>query len=368
MNNNGKEIKLPFYAKASIILIGLYAFVYILYLAQGIILPLIFAAIAASLLHPVVNKLIQWRMNRVFAIVLTITMAILVFAGIALFLFSKTGMLSESVPKLIDKLADVVNQATTYASGHFDISEKKINNWVEKTRGEMLNTSSAFIGKTIIGVGSGLILLLLIPVYIFMILFYHPLVLEFFSRLFGADRRVEVHGIISDIKMLIQRYLVGLMMETGIIAILFTTGLLILGIDYAIFFGVLGAFLNLIPYVGAWIAAALPMLVAVATKPSLWYALLVMGVYIVVQFIDNNIIVPRIVASQVRINALVSIFVVIAFSALWGIPGMFLSIPLTAIVKLIFEHIEQLKPWGYLLGDDMPVVDTPKPRVKKETP
>jgi AI-2 transport protein TqsA len=80
-----------------------------------------------------------------------------------------------------------------------------------------------------------------------------------------------------------------------------------------------------------------------------------LAAYIFIQFIDNNIIIPRVVASKVRINALVSIIVVIAGGALWGISGMFLSIPLTAILKVVFDHIDGLKPWGYVLGNSVPV-------------
>jgi predicted PurR-regulated permease PerM len=96
------------------------------------------------------------------------------------------------------------------------------------------------------------------------------------------------------------------------------------------------------------------MIIAIATKSSPWFALLVLAMYVFIQFIDNNYLVPKIVASKVRINALFSIIAVIAGSALWGIPGMFLSIPLLAIIKLIFDHIEPLKPWGFLLGDTVP--------------
>jgi predicted PurR-regulated permease PerM len=69
--------------------------------------------------------------------------------------------------------------------------------------------------------------------------------------------------------------------------------------------------------------------------------------------IDNHYIVPYIVASKIKINALFSVIVVLAGNALWGIPGMFLSMPLLAIIKLICDHIEPLKPWGFLLGDTM---------------
>ena len=118
----------------------------------------------------------------------------------------------------------------------------------------------------------------------------------------------------------------------------------------------MGAFLNLIPYLGSIIAASFPMLIAVASKTSPWFALLVLALYIVTQFIDNNFITPKIVGSKVKLNALTSIIAVVVFAALWGIQGMIIAIPLTAIAKLIFDNIDNLKPWGFLLGDTMPAL------------
>jgi predicted PurR-regulated permease PerM len=148
-----------------------------------------------------------------------------------------------------------------------------------------------------------------------------------------------------------------------------SVGLLMLGIDYAILLGIIGAMLNVIPYIGGIVAVALPMMIAIATKSSAWYAVYVLAVYYFIQFVDNHYIVPKIVASKVKINMLFAIIVVLAGNALWGIPGMFLAIPLLAIVKLICDHIESLKPWGFLLGDSMPPLMTIKPiftKVKKK--
>jgi predicted PurR-regulated permease PerM len=148
-----------------------------------------------------------------------------------------------------------------------------------------------------------------------------------------------------------------------------SVGLLMLGIDYAILLGIIGALLNVIPYIGGIVAVALPMMIAVATKSTAWYAVYVLAVYYFIQFIDNHYIVPKIVASKVKINMLFAIIVVLAGNALWGIPGMFLAIPLLAIVKLICDHIESLKPWGFLLGDTMPPLIKLKPifiKVKKK--
>jgi predicted PurR-regulated permease PerM len=198
-----------------------------------------------------------------------------------------------------------------------------------------------------------------------MILYYQPLLLDFIRRIFAASDKRQVNEIVTQTKTVIQRYLVGLVIEAVLVAALNATALLILGIQYAILLGIIGALLNVIPYVGGLVAVALPMVVALVTKSSGWYAVYVLASYYFIQLIDNNYIVPKIVASKVKINALFSIIAVIVGNAIWGIPGMFLSIPILAIIKLIFDHIEPLKPWGFLLGDTMPPLIIIKPIFKK---
>jgi predicted PurR-regulated permease PerM len=158
--------------------------------------------------------------------------------------------------------------------------------------------------------------------------------------------------VLTETKSLVQKYLQGLMIEAAIVAVLNTTGLLIIGVPYAVLLGVVGALLNMIPYIGNMISMTLAMLIALVTGSAtdvIWVAVL----YTAVQFIDNNLIVPRIVASRVKLNALVSIVAVLVGGALWGVPGMFLSIPITAIAKVIMDRTESTKAWGFLLGDAM---------------
>jgi predicted PurR-regulated permease PerM len=255
----------------------------------------------------------------------------------------------------------MLNQIITEASGYYEINPQKIHDWITKTQGELLNSSTAAIGKTLVTLGSILVVLFLLPVYIFLILFYQPLILDFIRKIFGKSNQSQVSGIVRQTKTVIQRYLVGLLIEAAIITTLYTTTLLILGIEYAIVLGILGALLNLIPYIGGIVGVALPMIVALVTKSNPMYAIYILAIYYFIQIIDNNYIVPKIVASRVKINALFSIIAVIAGNALWGIPGMFLSIPLLAIIKLICDNIEPLKPWGFLLGDTMPTLLKIKP-------
>lgn len=360
-----KDFKIPFYAKVTTILIGIFALVAMLYIAQGILVPIVFSVIIAVLLHPVVNFLVRKRVNRVLAIVIALLLTFIFIAGIGVLIFSQASRFIDSWPLLVDKFTLIINQTITWAAGYFDVNPENINEWIIKTKGELLNINSAKIAQTLVSVGSGLVAVFLVPVYIFLILFYQPNLVAFVHKVFGADNDSKVSEILSQTKTVIQRYLSGLVIEFVIVAVLNSIALLALGIDYAIVLGVLGALLNLIPYIGGLVGVAIPMIVAIATKSTAWYAFYVLVLYYIIQLIDNNYIVPKIVASKVRINALFSIIAVIAGGALWGVTGMFLSIPLLAIIKLIFDQIEPLKPWGFLLGDTTPSLLKIKINIKK---
>ena len=356
---------LPFYAKASIFFVGLSALLAILYIAQGIIVPLIFSFIIAILLHPVVNFFVRLRINRIVSIIITLLLTVLIIVGFIALIYSQAVSFSDSWPIFVKKFTEILNQTISSASHYFNIRPSIIHAWIDKTQRELINIDGTLIGQTIVSVGSVLAAIVLVPVYIFVILYYQPHLIEFIHQLFDESHKNQVNTIVTQTKSVIQHYLVGLIIEAIIVAVLNTAGLMLLGIQYAILLGVLGAVLNMIPYIGGIIAVALFMMVALVTKDSPWFALYVLGVHSLVQIIDNDYIVPKIVASKVKINALFSILVVLIGNILWGIPGMFLSLPLLAIVKVIFDHIESTKPWGYLLGDTMPLLIRKKPGLKK---
>jgi len=352
-----KVFALPFYAKASLFLVGMFVFIWMMYIASGIIVPLIFALIIAVVLYPIVKWFERKKINRIFAIIFTLIIGFLAIAGLGVLMYSQVSRLSMSWPELVEKFSEVYNETMAWASGYFEISPEIIIDYISNAKSNFYKTSGDAIGQTIISVGSGLVVLFVIPVYVFLILFYKPLLLDFFHQLFGASYKNTVTDIINQTKTVIQKYLSGLIIEIIIIAVLNTIGLMLLGIEYAILLGIIGALLNVIPYIGGLVAVALPMVIALITKDSPMYALYVLAIYYTIQLIDNNYIVPKIVASKVKVNALVSIVVIFAFGALWGIPGMFLSIPITAIFKVICDRIESLKPIGFLLGDTMPEIN-----------
>lgn len=340
----------PFYIKAPMVIIGIYLFFYILFLLQDIIVPFAFAGLIAVLLNPLYNKLQQWRVNKIVAICITILVAILVLGAVLFFLSAQIAQFGEMIPQLKAKSMSLLHQAQSWLSSSFGISTEKQMTMVN----EAMNNSKAYLGATINTVFGMLGVFVLIPLYVFLLLYYKPLILNFIFEVFEEDNSDQVAEILQETKSAVQSYIVGLMIETSIIAVMNSAALLILGVKYAILLGVIGAILNLIPYIGGVVAILLPVLMSFVTKDGFTTPLLIVGAYTLIQFVDNNIIVPRVVSSKVSVNALISIIVVLLGGTLWGVSGMFLSIPFVAVLKIIFDRIDELKPWGKLLGDKMP--------------
>jgi predicted PurR-regulated permease PerM len=307
------------------------------------------------LLNRGVNFLVSRKINRVLAIVIVIIFSIVVLiAGIYLLSMELTSFKS-TLPKMESRFNEVLNNATDWGARKFHLSKGKINGWYASTRVKALAGANSMIGETLLTITDVLVLFILIPVYLFMILYYKPLLIKFFQLLFTETHQEKVEHVLFKSKAIVQSYLNGLLIEALLVATLNSIALILLGIDYAILLGVIGALLNIIPFIGGILSVALPLLLAFTTKDSISYPLLVIISYMLIQFIDNHYITPKIVASKVKINALMAIIVVLIGNGIWGIPGMFLSIPVAGILKLIFEQIEELRAWAFLLGDTMPL-------------
>jgi predicted PurR-regulated permease PerM len=341
----------PFYLKSTVILFGIILFVYSIFTLQGVLIPLAFAMIMAILLNPMCNRLQKLKIPRVIAILLSLIIAMVFLGGILYFLSSQIARFADTVPVLKERFTQLLGDLSHYVQRTFGMSIQKQVQLIDQAT----NSSKGIITSTVGSALGTLGLLFIIPVYIFLFLFYKPLILNFIYEVFAEENSQQVVGdILKQTKSAIQSYMVGLLIEALIVAILNSTALLILDVQYAILLGVIGALLNMLPYIGGIIAIALPVLIATVTKDGFQTQLFIIIAYMIIQFIDNNILVPRIVSSKVQINALISIVAVLLGGALWGLPGMFLSIPFVAILKIIFDRIDDLKPWGKLLGDEVP--------------
>jgi predicted PurR-regulated permease PerM len=344
------ERQYPFYLKATVILFGIILLVYVLFNLQDIIIPIAFAMVLAILLNPLYNWLQTKKIPKTLSIIITLLLTLIVFGGIMYFLSVQIAKFSDTLPLLKQKMDTLTVQLEEWTQANLGLTVQKQIELVN----DALNNSKALVGSTLSTALGTISMILLMPVYIFLFLFYKPLILNFLFEVFAEENSRKVREILDETKSAIQSYMIGLLLEALIVAVLNSTALLILGVKYAILLGVIGAILNLIPYIGGVIAIALPVLIATVTKDGYNTQVGILIAYLIIQFIDNNILVPRIVSSKVQINALISIVAVLLGASLWGVPGMFLSIPFVGILKIICDRIPDLKPWGKLLGDTVP--------------
>jgi predicted PurR-regulated permease PerM len=192
----------------------------------------------------------------------------------------------------------------------------------------------------------------LIPIFTFLTLYYRRTIKEFLVGVFSNGSSKKVNEVLEESTTVAQQYMTGLLIETAIVFTLNVIGFLIIGIKYPVFLALLAAMLNLIPYVGILVANVLCMATTLLTSDRVSDVVWVGVVLGLVQIFDNNFGMPVIVGNKVKINALVTIVGVLIGGALCGVPGMFLAIPSIAVLKIVFDKVPELKPWGVMLGDD----------------
>jgi predicted PurR-regulated permease PerM len=344
---------LPYAIRIALVAVGLYAVVSMLSISQGILLPIIYAFVTAILISPLVDRMERHRVNRALATLLVMLLVTAVIAGLIAAISWQLSLFSDQWPELKERSKQLWDEAIGWSARNLNISKWKMNAWLNATSEDMMEDNRAMIGTTITSVGEALATIFLTPVYVFMMVLYKAHMLDFVNRLSGKVNDVQIGDMMDETRVVVRSYLVGLSIEFLIVAVLNVVGLLLLGIPYAILLGILGSLLNIIPYIGGIVGVLLFMAIALVTGTPL-DMLYVFLLYIVIQFVDNNIIVPKVVGSKVKLNPLASLLSVILGAALWGLPGMFLSIPLLAIVKVVLDRIPDHAHWGFLLGD--PVV------------
>lgn len=323
----------------------------ILYLASDIISPLLISLLFAILLRPVV-KLMNEKLKFPHILAVTITVVFVVIA-----LVSLVGFLGYQLSNFVDDLPTIKTQLTKHYHS--------LQDWVSEVTGYSYSQQKEYIDKSISGVDfismssissltNSVMYLVLVPIYTFLILIYRSLLLNFIIKLVPNKDMVNIQQILTNLKSVVRSYIMGLLVQIACISIMTGTGYYFIGIEYFIFLGILTGLLNLIPYIGIIIAGVISSLIALTFSEDLSIILWVLGVNVVVQFIDNNFLVPKVVGSKVSINALASMIGVIVGGTIAGIPGMFLAIPVLAMLKVIFEGTKGLEPFGFLISDEVP--------------
>ncbi len=314
-----------------------------LVLTKDIIAPIVFAGLFSVVLLPLAKR-VEKKTGRLFSIVLTLLISFLVFGFFTWFIASQLTSLVISLPGLEQKFFALVNVISSSLNDRFNIGMEEQSQLLK----EGIRNLSMYASDLLLSTSYLLYFFIQVPIYIFLFLLYRDRFKEFLLALRPGNSLKWK----DEIQHVVRGYISGLAMVVFIAGALNSIGLLALGIDHALFFGFLSGLLTMIPYVGITLGATLPALLALVTKDSAWYAVGVVGVHVIVQFMEGNFITPKITGSRVSINALAAILALLVGGKIWGIAGMILAVPAVGILKIMLSYSNELKPLVILLGDE----------------
>ena len=342
----------PIYIKATAYLFLIIMVVFVLYMGQTILIPVSVGVLLTFLLMPVSNWLEEKKVPKVMAILLSIFLMIILLSGLIFFLSSQMMSLSEDLPLLNQKLTEKFADLQHFIADNFNVSEKRQIAWLESQMLTALQSGGEIFGNIFSATGTFLAAATLIPIYIFFFTLYKHKFIDFMKHMTRPERHEWLMNVLSRTSQVSQKYLVGLLIDITILAVLNSIGFLVLGINHAILLGIIAGMLNIIPYIGVLIGSIFPVVMALLTKESVWIAVGAAGGCVFVQFLDNNFITPKVVGSAVSINPLATMIALLIGGMLWGVVGMMLFIPFLGMLKVILDNVEPMKPFGFLIGEE----------------
>ncbi len=347
-----REIKLPLYAKLALVLITILAGGYFCIIGARVVVPLLFSFLFAVLLLPLSNFLEnKARLSRTLSSIIAVIALLIVISTVMYVLGAQITNLSSEWPLLKQQIATLFHNLQSWLAGTFHLKLEKQTAYINDATAKLMDSSGAILQTTLLSVSSILLFIVFILIYTILLLFYRRILMRFMVALCTEKYTSIIYDILANIKKIIRNYISGLFLEAVIVSVVSCLVFWLLGIKYVILLGLLVGVLNVIPYIGIFTALILSVLITFATYDGK-HALFVAIAVIVIHLVDSNYLMPKIVGSKVKLNPLIVIIGVIAGEMMFGISGMFLSIPFLAIAKVIFDRVDGLQPWGILLGEE----------------
>lgn len=354
MSDENTTQSVPVTVRRSVELLGVFLLAYIIYVGNSVLAPLLMAFFISIVLLPIYRFFRRKRLPNVLAIILSLLLLIAFVVLLVWFFSSQITRLVTDFPRIRENVTIHLNNLSAWINQKTEFSTERQLQLINDQSNKLLNYAGGLLSGAAASLTSIFIFVGLLPIYIFLMLFYKNLLLRFVFMWFPQPAHAKVEEAMREMQVIIKSYLIGLLIQVTYITVLLGGLLFLFGIQHALLIGVIFAILNLIPYVGALIGNLIGVLLTLSSSQEVWPIFLVLGIIAAVQFLDNNILMPRIVGSKVKINALTSIVGVIIAGSLAGISGMFLSLPLIAVLKIVFDRSNNFKQWGVLFGDEQP--------------
>jgi len=344
---------LPFYIKLACVLFSLFAIGYLVILGKEILSPLVFSCLFSILLLPVAKFFeFKLRLPHSVASMLSVLLLLTFISGLIYVIASQIAELLKDWPEFQAQITHSLWEFRGWVQEHLHISRGKQLQVVNTATNKVLSPDTAAVGATVLSLSAILLFLVFTFIYSFFFLLYRRLIMSFLESVFLEENKATVHEIIDQVQYIIRKYIIGLLIEMAIVATVVSGAFSVLGLRYAILLGLITGLFNVIPYIGILTALAISAVVTLGSSPDSTKVIWVIGIMAVTHLVDSNVLLPLVVGSKVRINALITVLGVVIGEMIWGIPGMFLSIPVTAVLKIIFDRVESLKPWGIIMGDE----------------
>ena len=331
------------------------AIVALMVLGKAVLVPLGYSLLLAMVLHPMVGAL-QKRGLPGWA---SITVVLL---GVCLVLIGSILVLVMQLDRFLEQLPQFFSATTSEGPGGF-------KEWVEARMGRLdLNGEE---GWTVIagaipgGFGELLPLVLntllgslfnlfIIPVFTALLLYHRHTYVAILLSMADPEERPKVQEWVQQAVGKQGRFILGMAQVYLIVGALNSIGFLVLGVPYPFLFGMLTAVMTMIPYVGIMVSALLPISLAYTSTGSYWMPLGVIGVLAAVQYLEANLIFPKVVGGKLGLGTLASLLSIFIGGLIWGVAGMILFLPLVSILKMAGMLVPSWRPWTLFLGDQEP--------------
>jgi predicted PurR-regulated permease PerM len=334
------------------ILISTICILLLLYWGKFLFIPLALAFIFAIFLYPLTKFFEERHFTKLMAASAAALLFFLFLCFVLYFFSAQLSQFIRALPEIKAKLDTVTENIQTWMAKTYHIDGPSQTSYINSA----INKFFSFAGNSISIILEGLILLTLVLFFTFYILYHRKLLQSFIFSFFKESHRKKIEEVTLELRTLINGYVKGLIIEMLILFVSSFILLFVFGIKYALLMAIFAALLNLIPYIGIYTSIAVNALITLATGSST-KAIEVVAIFIFLHIIDANIILPRIVGSSVKMNPFVTLIAVVVGNLLWGIPGMFLFIPLTAIFRLLSERIKEFRSWAILIGEEGEIKD-----------
>ncbi|MBK5272225.1 MAG: AI-2E family transporter [Bacteroidia bacterium] len=346
-----KQIHQPYIIQLAAILISITLIIFGLYQLKVVFIPLLFSIIFAVMIFPLCFRLEKLGFSKGLAAFVTVLFTTIILGLIGYILVAQISLFTEQIPEITHKINLLINDLRDFAAHKFSMKKTVVAGKIQEQLSQLQNSSNFINGNMFNAISSILINIFLIPLYVFFLIYYRHFFIEFFYKIFHSAHKILIDEILQKIEHVIKGYLFGQFLDILIIGTANAALLYFIGVGYPIVLGFLIATLCIIPYLGMIVGSLLAVLVAFITTDTSWQPLTAFIVLWIIHMIDSNLVAPLIIGHKVSLNLLVAIFVLFLFGKLWGLPGLFLAIPLTAILKVIFDAVPGLQPYGFLLGE-----------------